>query len=101
MYANEALSVAQWQGIQNISKNNFKNYIHNAIIQKSNITTILLSVACDPDPAIPCMETGTEVLASRSFQADHIQLDFLGLAVLYLIFHFAAYVSLIFRSRRL
>jgi len=74
MYANEALSVAQWH----------------------NITDI----ACPADKTLPCIPTGAEVLATKSFNENHFFADFIGLFALYTIFHLGAYISLIFRSRR-
>ncbi|CAL8147553.1 unnamed protein product [Orchesella dallaii] len=74
MYANEALSVAQWKNITNIE--------------------------CAADPTLPCITTGAEVLATKSFNEGHFFADFIGLICLYTIFHLGAYLSLIFRSRR-
>lgn len=62
---------------------------------------ILCVPACDPNPELPCIQTGSEVLASRSFGEGHFPLDFIGLVGLYILFHLGAYVSLIFRSRRM
>ncbi|CAG7726011.1 unnamed protein product, partial [Allacma fusca] len=74
MYANEALTVTQWNGVQNIT--------------------------CEGPPELPCIMDGEGVIASKSFSVSHLPIDFIGLASLYCFFHIAGFTSIVLRSRR-
>ncbi|XP_058444348.1 protein scarlet [Malaya genurostris] len=62
MYANEAMSIAQWQGVTNIT--------------------------CSmEDPNLPCMRTGEEVLTNYSFNEAHLWRNIWAMVVIYFGFH--------------
>ncbi|XP_019559775.3 protein scarlet [Aedes albopictus] len=69
MYANEAMSIAQWEGVSNIT----------------------CSVE---DPNLPCMRTGEEVLAHYSFDESHLWRNIWAMVVIYFGFHILGCVFL-------
>ncbi|XP_026329157.1 protein scarlet [Hyposmocoma kahamanoa] len=73
MYSNEAMSIIQWDGVQNIT--------------------------CATEQ-IPCISTGDEVLNQYDFQISHLWTDVIALVVLYLAFHLLALIALQYRTRR-
>ncbi|CAH2086782.1 unnamed protein product [Euphydryas editha] len=74
MYSNEAMSILQWDGVQNIT--------------------------CAAENGSPCLSTGEEVLIEYDFHLSHFWDDVTALVVLYLSFHFLALVALKYRTRR-
>ncbi|XP_054287861.1 protein scarlet [Macrosteles quadrilineatus] len=66
MYSNEAMTIIQWQDIQNIT--------------------------CEED--LPCLHSGTEVLERYSFSADNFWRDIYALVALFAAFHVLAYFAL-------
>ncbi|XP_028178626.1 protein scarlet isoform X1 [Ostrinia furnacalis] len=75
MYSNEAMSIVQWDGVENI------NCLQN--------TT-----------GMPCLSTGEEVLSRYDFNSGDLWDDVLALFVLYLAFHLLALIALRHRTRR-
>ncbi|XP_050345027.1 protein scarlet-like [Nymphalis io] len=74
MYSNEAMSILQWDGVQNIT--------------------------CAEDSASPCLSTGEEVLMVYDFHMSQFWTDITALVVLYLAFHLLALLALRYRTRR-
>ncbi|XP_055609215.1 protein scarlet isoform X2 [Uranotaenia lowii] len=62
MYANEAMSIAQWEGVTNIT-------------------------CSTEDPNLPCMRTGQEVLSHYSFDESHLWRNIGAMVVIYFGFH--------------
>ncbi|XP_053681608.1 protein scarlet [Sabethes cyaneus] len=62
MYANEAMSIAQWQGVTNIT-------------------------CSAEDPNLPCLRTGEQVLMHYSFEEAHLGRNLWAMVVLYFGFH--------------
>ncbi|XP_026501599.1 protein scarlet [Vanessa tameamea] len=74
MYSNEAMSILQWDGVQNIT--------------------------CAEDSDSPCLSTGEEVLTVYDFHLSQFWSDVVALVVLYLAFHLLALLALKYRTRR-
>ncbi|KAG8281222.1 hypothetical protein J6590_063422 [Homalodisca vitripennis] len=75
MYSNEAMTIIQWQNIQNIT--------------------------CDEDrPQLPCLHSGQEVLDRYSFSADNLWRDIYALCILFSAFHILAYFGLLRRIKQ-
>ncbi|KAL4714066.1 hypothetical protein ACJJTC_008420 [Scirpophaga incertulas] len=74
MYSNEAMSILQWDGIDNIS--------------------------CANSTGTPCLSTGNEVLSRYDFDTSHLWPDVIALLLLYLAFHLLALLALRYRTRR-
>nr|QHN70710.1 scarlet [Limenitis arthemis astyanax] len=77
MYSNEAMSILQWDGVQNITCPEMSD-----------------------DVAIPCVRTGEEVLTVYDFGPNQFWTDIAALVALYLIFHLLAILALRYRTRR-
>ena len=54
--------------------------------------------ACSGVPDTPCISSGSQVLASRSFDASDWPIDLIGMATLYTCFHLGAYFALLAKS---
>ncbi|XP_045445642.1 protein scarlet-like [Melitaea cinxia] len=74
MYSNEAMSILQWDGIQNIT--------------------------CAEVSQSPCLSTGEEVLIEYDFKLANFWGDIIALIILYLCFHILALAALKYRTRR-
>ncbi|XP_045491217.1 protein scarlet [Colias croceus] len=75
MYSNEAMTILQWDGVQNIT--------------------------CAPeDNGAPCLSTGDEVLSMYDFTSNEFWPDIVALVILYVAFHLLALVALRYRTRR-
>ncbi|KPJ07918.1 Protein scarlet [Papilio machaon] len=77
MYSNEAMSILQWDGIQNIT-----------CMTSGNMTDG------------PCLSTGDEVLEQYDFRTNQFWTDVIALFILCLGFHLLALIALRFRTRR-
>ncbi|XP_072943704.1 protein scarlet [Epargyreus clarus] len=77
MYSNEAMSILQWDGVQNIT-----------------------CPAKMIDPGSPCLSTGDEVLDRYDFNSSRLWPDVFALLILYVIFHLLALIALRYRTRR-
>ncbi|CAD7081526.1 unnamed protein product [Hermetia illucens] len=76
LYANEALSILQWEGIQNIT--------------------------CTEDiENLPCLQTGQDVMDNYNFSFESLYMDIWALIVLYLMFHLLSYLFLWKRAKRI
>ncbi|KAF9822317.1 hypothetical protein SFRURICE_017592 [Spodoptera frugiperda] len=75
MYSNEAMSILQWDGVQNIT-------------------------CISNEAGMPCLSTGEEVLTTYDFQSSNLWMDVLALFILYLAFHSLAVLALRHRTRR-
>ncbi|KAF0288609.1 Protein scarlet [Amphibalanus amphitrite] len=75
MYANEAFSIIQWSGIENIPCENLSN-------------------------SSRCLKNGEEVLNKYSFHSGDLAIDFNGFILLFTCFHILGAVALWLRSRR-
>ncbi|CAH1646254.1 unnamed protein product [Spodoptera littoralis] len=75
MYSNEAMSILQWDGVQNIT-------------------------CISSEAGMPCLSTGEEVLTTYDFQSSNLWMDVLALFILYLAFHSLAVLALRHRTRR-
>ncbi|XP_049540478.1 protein scarlet [Anopheles darlingi] len=75
MYANEAMSIVQWDGI-------------------SNITCPI------GDGKLPCLRSGHEVLEHYSFDEAHLGINLLAMLLLYLCFHTLGYLFLWRKTKR-
>ncbi|KAH9629425.1 hypothetical protein HF086_013339 [Spodoptera exigua] len=75
MYSNEAMSIVQWDGVQNIT-------------------------CITNEAGMPCLSTGEEVLTTYDFQSSNLWMDVLALFILYLAFHSLAVLALRHRTRR-
>lgn len=96
MYANEAMSIVQWQGVENISKN---IYISSYIAVLKRIRIQACYTAALPDEDLPCLHTGAEVLEQYSFDGGNLQRDLWALGVLYVVFNALAMFCLWRRAR--
>uniref|UniRef100_A0A336L180 CSON003410 protein n=1 Tax=Culicoides sonorensis TaxID=179676 RepID=A0A336L180_CULSO len=74
-YANEAMSIVQWQGVTNLT----------CPITEDNL---------------PCLQDGADVLAKYSFSDDNLARDIWALVILYLLFHTLGYIFLWRKTRR-
>ncbi|XP_053664764.1 protein scarlet [Anopheles marshallii] len=75
MYANEAMSIAQWEGVTNIT--------------------------CPAvDDKLPCLRTGNEVLEHYSFDESHLTLNLWAMVLLYFCFHVLGYLFLWRKTKR-
>ncbi|CAG5011888.1 unnamed protein product [Parnassius apollo] len=77
MYSNEAMSILQWDGVQNIT-----------------------CVVSDNSVGTPCLSTGDEVLGKYDFQSSQFWIDVMALVILCFAFHLLALVALRYRTRR-
>ncbi|CAH2074506.1 unnamed protein product, partial [Iphiclides podalirius] len=77
MYSNEAMSILQWDGVQNIT-----------------------CMASDNMAGAPCLSTGAEVLGLYDFRINQFWEDVAALVGLCLAFHLLALVALRYRTRR-
>ncbi|XP_050067132.1 protein scarlet [Anopheles maculipalpis] len=75
MYANEAMSIAQWEGVTNLT-----------------CSTI--------DDKLPCLRTGHEVLEHYSFDESHLTLNLWAMVLLYFCFHVFGYLFLWRKTKR-
>ncbi|PZC81523.1 hypothetical protein B5X24_HaOG200333 [Helicoverpa armigera] len=75
MYSNEAMSILQWDGVQNIT-------------------------CITDEPGMPCLSTGEQVLVTYDFASNNLWMDVLALFILYLAFHSLAVLALRHRTRR-
>ncbi|KAL2714613.1 protein scarlet-like isoform X1 [Vespula squamosa] len=73
-YGLEAVSLVQW-----------KEYDH---------------INCLPDPEIPCISTGLEVLDKYGYIIDHYYIDLLGLLIIFLLSHFVSFLVLRYRGQK-
>ncbi|KAG6442179.1 hypothetical protein O3G_MSEX002217 [Manduca sexta] len=76
MYSNEAMTILQWDGVQNIT---------------CPVTN---------DTKVPCVSTGDEVLVQYDFDGARFWWDVTALVILYVIFHLLALLALRHRARR-
>ncbi|KAI8435267.1 hypothetical protein MSG28_003606 [Choristoneura fumiferana] len=74
MYSNEAMSILQWDGVNNIT--------------------------CVPEGGAPCLSTGDEVLSVYDFTSSRFWSDVTALGILYIAFHLLALLALRHRTRR-
>ncbi|CAF4863718.1 unnamed protein product [Pieris macdunnoughi] len=72
-YGTESVSILQWDSISEIK--------------------------CVNAPGIPCIKTGTEVLRRYGYSEEHFWRNCIGLAAMYLTYHFIAFTMVIRRSR--
>ncbi|CAK1582282.1 unnamed protein product [Parnassius mnemosyne] len=77
MYSNEAMSILQWDGVDNIT----------CVVSDNNVGT-------------PCLSTGEEVLGKYDFQSNRFWIDVMALVILCFAFHLLALVALRYRTRR-
>lgn len=111
LYANEALSILQWEGIQNISKifiicNTIWNTNINelSVCSQNNIITTkhFFIPACTEDiENLPCLQTGQDVMDNYNFSFESLYMDIWALIVLYLMFHLLSYLFLWKRAKRI
>ncbi|CAH3965837.1 protein scarlet-like isoform X2 [Pieris brassicae] len=66
-----------------------------SILQWDSITEI----KCVTAPGIPCIKTGTDVLRRYGYAEEHFWRNCVGLAAMYLTYHFIAFTMVIRRSR--
>lgn len=90
LYGNEAMSIAQWDGIYNISKK---------IIYYCEDIENEIFLACSNSTDIPCFNSGEEVLNHYNFEANHLSMDIFLMIILYIGFHFLGYMSLYKRAK--
>ncbi|XP_043678279.1 protein scarlet-like isoform X2 [Vespula pensylvanica] len=57
-------------------------------------------IECLPDPEIPCISTGLEVLDKYGYINDHYYIDLLGLLLIFLLSHFANFLVFRYRSQK-
>uniref|UniRef100_T1GFW2 CDR ABC transporter domain-containing protein n=1 Tax=Megaselia scalaris TaxID=36166 RepID=T1GFW2_MEGSC len=76
LYANEAMTVAQWRGVENIT-----------CFQEST--------------ELPCLANGKDVLDKYSFSEGRVYTDIFSIVVIYFIFHLLAYFCLWRKARRI
>ncbi|XP_073843965.1 ATP-binding cassette transporter scarlet isoform X2 [Musca autumnalis] len=76
LYANEAMTIAQWSGIQNIS-------------------------CFEESENLPCFHTGTDVLNKYSFDEKNLYINLLAMVGIYLGFHVLGYYCLWRRARKI
>nr|XP_045624412.1 protein scarlet-like [Procambarus clarkii] len=74
MWSNEALTVTQWIGVQNIT--------------------------CETPPDVPCLTTGDEVISKYTFRSWHLPFDLCMMTTLYVGFHIIGFCGLYLRARR-
>ncbi|XP_067645713.1 protein scarlet [Eurosta solidaginis] len=76
LYANEAMSIAQWAGVQNIT-------------------------CFEESENLPCFHTGKDVLDKYSFNEANLYRDLLAILALYFAFHLMGYYCLWRRARKI
>ncbi|XP_058980481.1 protein scarlet [Musca domestica] len=76
LYANEAMTIAQWSGIQNIT-------------------------CFEESQNLPCFHTGTDVLNKYSFDERNLYVNLLAMVGIYLGFHVLGYYCLWRRARKI
>ena len=90
LYGNEAMSIAQWDGILDIRE----SFVNNLFILIS-----LNFAACSNSTGVQCFHTGEDVLTYYDFQVNHLYLDLFIMMLLYLLFHLLGYMSLYRRAK--
>lgn len=94
MYANEAMTIVQWQGVTNLSKIFNKIFV---LFSQINIFCIACPITEDN---LPCLQDGADVLAKYSFSDDNLARDIWALVILYIAFHTLGYIFLWRKTRR-
>lgn len=67
--SNEALSIGQWQGINNISEFTTVHIWHTLVKKICISDKFCISIACANDEGAPCYQNGEEVLQSFGFDS--------------------------------
>ncbi|XP_076759309.1 brown isoform X2 [Xylocopa sonorina] len=57
-------------------------------------------INCSPDPEEPCISTGLGVLEKYGYLPNHYTMDIIGLLVIFLVSHLAAFLVIRHRSRK-
>lgn len=73
-YGLEALSILQWSKVR--------------------------SIPCSPNPDLPCLTSGEEVLRQYGYHHSHLPLDMIGLMTMFVVLHLVGYYFVNKRSRQ-
>ena len=95
MYANEAMTIIQYEGVKNISEFNQST---NSLVQTTH--KLSLTGCAGIDPQAPCLSTADEVLDQYSFSKDNLAIDIWALALLYATYNALALFCLWRRARQ-
>lgn len=93
-YANEAMTILQWQGVSNISN----QCIVQVILTDIQIVSSLL--ACNFDSQFPCLEKAEDIFNQYNFTEADFDVDFYALTTLYVVFNVFAFIFLWWRVRK-
>lgn len=98
-YANEAMTIIQWEGVTNISNSLFS---YASVLTFSNAILfifIFLSLsACNLNAQI-CLRSAEDIFNQYDFSVDNFFTDFYALFLLYLAFNVLAFLVLWLRVR--
>lgn len=95
MYANEAMTIIQYEGVKNISE---FNQSANSFVEMTH--HLSLPGCAGIDPQAPCLSTADEVLDQYSFSKDNLAIDIWALALLYATYNALAVFCLWRRARQ-
>ncbi|KAK2584946.1 hypothetical protein KPH14_002539 [Odynerus spinipes] len=57
-------------------------------------------IDCLPDPEVPCISTGLEVLDKYGYILGHYYIDLIGLLMIFLVCHFISFLVIRYRSQK-
>lgn len=107
MYANEAMTIVQWEGVDNICKNAFLStillHLHDVLINNNhNALSFVYNAAClGNNTQLPCLRTADDIFDQYSFSAENFYMDLWALGALYISFNCLALLILWQRTKRL
>lgn len=93
MYGNEAMTIAQFDGVTNISE-----YEQCLSLTAFHIISILACSLLEPE-ALPCFRSGDEVLENLGFSTNHLYINFAAMFLIYVLFHLLGYLCMCRRSK--
>lgn len=99
MYANEAMTIVQWEGVQNISMASMR-WIAHSIRFFGNNSLCQFSACTGMDPRLPCLHDATDIFDQYSFQPNHLDYDLWAMVTLYAAFNVLAFIILWIRMKR-
>lgn len=97
-YANEAMTIIQWEGVTNISKHSDWSIRLDFDFFKSYLSFVIS--ACNFAAQLPCIATAEEIYDQYNFDENNFSIDFYALTALYVAFNVFAFVLLWLRVRK-
>lgn len=102
-YANEAMTIVQWEGVTNISEEWFFYCRGIFEIKRKkdcfNFSFFQIS-ACHFDSQLPCFTSAEDIYDQYNFSEDDFNTDFYALTTLYIAFNVLAFILLWLRVRK-